>query len=235
MKTIVLALLALSSTQAVAADWHRYHVEAVRAIEFFLDLDSLHQTSQGFEGNIRLSVGQGRQEFLGRQTVNCGAATFTLSNLREVRAGTASGENAEVAGLIGNDTAMSALKELYCVRWQEPADVRWKAFASVSGEMFFYDERVEDDHNGANPHNDFHVYLKSMGETKSLLAKVQISCLENRFAILSGVYRDETRGWLANISPGNPQTPAPDSPVALLRARLCAVSDNTGEKSFRGL
>ena len=109
-----------------------------------------------------------------------------------------------------------------------PAEVRWKAYAAAPGETFFYDERLERESGGVDPRGEFPVYLKSRGEKQSLLAEVRISCRENRFAILSGVYRDEARGWLANIASGEPQTPAPDSPVAILRSMLCAPSGDAG-------
>lgn len=227
MKAMLFAILVLSSGLAVAADWYRYYVDVPRGVELFLDLDSLHQASDGFEADIRLSVDRGRQEFLGRQVVNCRAATFRLLNLREARAGGDGGAGDE-AGAVGADTALAGLMESYCVHWREPAEARWKAYATAPGETFFYDERVEHDPGGVDPRGEFPVYLKSRGEKQSLLAEVRISCRENRFAILSGVYRDEARGWLANIASGEPQTPAPDSPVAILRSMLCAPSGDAG-------
>lgn len=102
--------------------------------------------------------------------------------------------------------------------------MQWKAFATAPGETFFYDVRVGETQSGSAFTDKFSVYLKTLGDQKSLLAEVSVACSENNFSILSGVYREEARGWVANIEPGSSQVSASNSPVAILRTMLCATS-----------
>lgn len=234
MKSILSVLLVLASLPAIAGDWQRYHHDPAQALELFLDLDSLHQTTEGFESNIRLSLGQGRQEFIGRQTVNCAANTYRLANLQQVhpaRPGTEHGD--DDSGPIAANSATAELKALYCARWQEPEGVRWQAYAAGADENYFYDARVEKKRGRNGFSDEFEVLLKTMGREKSLLAAVRVSCRENHFRLLSGVYRDEARGWLSNIPAGKAQTPAANSSVAILQSMLCAPADKTTRQPAR--
>lgn len=222
MKSILSALLVLACLPAIAAEWQRYHHDPAQALELFLDLDSLRQNDDSFEADIRLSIGDGRQSFIGWQMVNCSANTYRLGKLREIGSDRAAADKGEAeSGPISADSATSLLKEMFCARWQEPKGVRWKAFAVSPQERFFHDLRVERLRPPQGYGEDFRVWLKSVGSNKELLSEVSISCRENSFALISGVHRDKARGWVANIAAGKAQTPAPDSSIATLRTKLC--------------
>lgn len=228
----LIAVLALCSLPAQAADWKIYHHDAQRGIEIALDQASLQQSGDSFSADIRLTVAASQQTFLGRQTIDCQANTYRLSNLRELRNGQlAEGSGNDDSGPIDANTANAGLKETYCARWQEPAGVRWQPYAQAGNESYFYDARVAQ--KRSRQRGEFPVWLKTSGSEKSLLVEVRLDCREKRFALLSGVYRNEAYGWLANIPAGPAQTPTPESSIAILQSMLCAPADKTARQPAR--
>ncbi len=222
MRAFLLALFALVGNPLAAAEWQSFHHDPQGGLDLFIDLDTLRQTANGFESELRLWRSIGRQEFRGRQAIDCRRKHYRLSEMREVLAEQQVGELApEERGEIADNTAQSSLLDIYCVRWQEPAGVRWLAYAQTPGETHYFDQRAESASRRQKPANERLLQVKTRGDKISMLMEVRLFCQENRFAIVNGVYRDEARGWLARIPPRDPQTPGPDSAISLLRTRLC--------------
>lgn len=223
MKSIPCVILALSSVQAIGADWWRYHFDPQQGIEIFLDRDSLQQTAEAVSMDVRLSASHSQQAFLARQTVSCLTPTYTLSQMRELGQGKNNDRVAEdETGTIPLDSALEGLKELYCARWQEPTGVRWKAYATAPGETFFYDERIEHMLEQSGFPDEFTVHYKSLGKPQSRLAEIRISCRAHTFAILTATHRNEANGLLTHLDQGSPAVAPPGSPADILMSLLCA-------------
>lgn len=212
VKTSLLILALLTPAAPRAADWLDFHAAPDgRAIHQY-DWDSVRQTPDGFEADIR--VLNGNRQSAAHLTVDCRAATWQLSKACP------GGDEAilrEAPEAIG-DTAIAALQRTFCVRWREPEGAHWRELGRTHQGTVHYDERLETTPEG------FVARVRLLGEEESYLSEIRIDCARGRFTMPSQIARHERSGLVVDKGPSSPQAIEPGSVPDLLRAGHGPVS-----------
>lgn len=221
MKTILFAMLALSSAHAWAVEWQPYHEIQQNGGKLYYDLDSLRQDRNGFEVDIRYPLESEPKEILALLSVECAADRYRLSHGRTLIGGaTEPFETPETWSPVER-TPIATLKNRYCAYWYEPDGVRWQAFAETP-RMIFY--QLED--NRPEPprfQGGVAVMVKAVGKEQSYLTEISILCQQNQYVPRQFVLRDEKRG-IVTYSGEEYLTPIePGSALEILKTRYCAT------------
>lgn len=214
MKAVLLALLVLSSARTWAAEWLPFHAGPDGLADHFYDWDSLSQTADGFETDIKVFSGPDRRASSAHLQVDCRTDTWQLGKdcLGDDTA------TLRTAPIPIGDTTIAVLRNTFCVDWREPEGVHWRVLGTTHQGTTHYDERVEPTPTG------FATHILLLGEQESYLAKLSIDCVENRYVVTKHVARDEQRGLLVSKNPAGPLPIEPDTIPGLLKASHCQVT-----------
>jgi hypothetical protein len=220
MKATFLTFLAMLSAPAGAVEWLVYHSNPEQAITLYYDLDSLHQTLDAFEAEIRMPVNDGKQEILAHLVVDCGAKSYRLQNGRLLTGGKSEPAALEEAVEPIGNSSISSLEKKYCAHWQEPESVRWQEFAASPGQAYFYDEPFGREKRTCDK---FVAQVRILGDATSYLGNLNVSSTENSYTLTSMVKRDEKSGLVSNKASEGPLPIEPSSWVAILKSLYCTT------------
>jgi hypothetical protein len=216
VKVILFTLLVQFSAHAQAAEWLPFHAGPDgQAIQLY-DWDSLRQTPDGFETDIKTLPGPNWQAGSVHLKVDCLADTWQLSKDCPDACNTTIRDDPLPIG----NTSIVRLRKAFCAQWSVPDGAQWRELGTTPQGVIFYDERLR-----ASP-GGFVTHVNIKGEKDSFLFEMRINCAENRFDISNYVVRQAPSGLVMNKDPVGPLSIDPDTMQGQLKAAHCTANTN---------